>query len=98
HWAVPARLLTVEVTETAVLEDAARAMDVLSRLGAHGVRASLDDFGTGYSSLSAIQRLPLQEIKIHRSFVRDMALAYRDRAIVRLIIELGHCFGLLFVS
>ncbi|TME34982.1 MAG: EAL domain-containing protein, partial [Chloroflexi bacterium] len=98
HWAVPARLLTVEVTETAVLEDPARAMDVLSRLGAHGVRASLDDFGTGYSSLSAIQRLPLQEIKIDRSFVRDMALAHRDRAIVRSTIELGHSLGLRVVA
>jgi EAL domain-containing protein (putative c-di-GMP-specific phosphodiesterase class I) len=94
RWRVPARLLSVEITETAVLADVARAMDVLGELARLGVRASLDDFGTGYASLSAIRQLPLHELKIDRSFVRDLVSAHRDRAIVRSTIELGHSLGL----
>ena len=98
QWRVPAQLVSLEITESAVVADPARALDVLRRLDNVGVRASLDDFGTGYSSLSAIRQLALHELKIDRSFVRDMAVSARDRAIVESTIELGHSLGLSVVA
>jgi diguanylate cyclase len=97
-WRVPARLVSLEITESAVVAHPARALDVLRRLDGIGVRASLDDFGTGYSSLSAIRQLPLHELKIDRSFVHDMVISARDRAIVESTIELGHSLGLSVVA
>ncbi|WP_139711355.1 bifunctional diguanylate cyclase/phosphodiesterase [Streptomyces sp. NP160] len=69
---VPATRLTLELTESTVMGDHARAVPVLERLAAIGVTLSLDDFGTGYSSLSYLQRLPVRELKIDRSFVRGL--------------------------
>jgi EAL domain-containing protein (putative c-di-GMP-specific phosphodiesterase class I) len=98
RWNVPASLLSVEITETAVLAGPTRAKDVLNRLAGIGVRAALDDFGIGYSSLRAIQQLALHELKIDRSFVRDVTLASRDRAIVASTIQLGQRLGLNVVA
>jgi EAL domain-containing protein (putative c-di-GMP-specific phosphodiesterase class I) len=95
---VPAELLIVEITETALLADPARAQEVLERICALGVQASLDDFGTGYSSLTYLKQFPLEELKIDRSFVRDLARGPRDREIVRSTIELGHRLGLHVVA
>ena len=94
----PAQALTLEITETAVLREPARALDVLRQLRALGVRASLDDFGTGYSSLAYLQQLPVNELKIERSFVRELAHEARDQAIVRSTIQLGHSLGLTVVA
>ena len=68
--ALPPRLLNLEITESGVMQDAARAIDVLRRLGEAGVERSIDDFGTGYSSLAYLKQLPVDELKIDRSFVR----------------------------
>jgi len=95
---VPARRLTLEVTESSVMSDPARAIAVLHALHALGVQLSVDDFGTGYSSLAYLQRLPVHEVKIDKSFVRDLAVAAGDGAIVRAIVDLGHNLGLRVVA
>ena len=95
---VPAARLTLEVTESSVMTDPARAIAVLHLLHALGVQLSVDDFGTGYSSLAYLQRLPVHEVKIDKSFVRDLAVAVGDGAIVRAIVDLGHNLGLRVVA
>ncbi len=82
--------LQLEITESSILADPLCASRVLANLSAMGVRISLDDFGTGYSSLAYLKQLPVDEIKIDKSFVTNMALDARDVAIVRSIIDLGH--------
>ncbi|MDQ3385844.1 MAG: EAL domain-containing protein [Actinomycetota bacterium] len=89
EYGVPSHLLTLEITESSVMIEPDRAIRVLSRLRAMGVQLSVDDFGTGYSSLSYLQRLPVHEVKIDRSFVTDMCRRPDDAAIVRSIIDLG---------
>jgi diguanylate cyclase (GGDEF)-like protein len=89
RWDVPGELLECEISEDTVMGDPRRATDVLERLRALGVRLSLDDFGTGHSSLSYLKRLPLDEVKIDRSFVSGMAVDASDAAIVRSTIDLA---------
>jgi diguanylate cyclase (GGDEF)-like protein len=91
---VPADRLTLEVTEGSVMADPARAVTLLHQLRDLGVRLSVDDFGTGYSSLSYLQRLPVQEVKIDRSFIADLHTENENVAIVRAIIDLGRHLGL----
>lgn len=91
---LPARNLVLEITEAAVVRDLQRATLVLERLRDLGVRISVDDFGTGYSSLSQIKHLPVDELKIDRSFVRDLPGNPDDAAIVRAAIDLAHDLGL----
>ena len=91
---VPAQRLVVEVTETALLADPERAAAVLQQLSEHGVRVSLDDFGQGQTSLGYLSALPLDELKIDKSFVLDLAAHPAHRAIVRSIVELGHNLSL----
>jgi EAL domain-containing protein (putative c-di-GMP-specific phosphodiesterase class I) len=95
---LPAEALSLEITERILMADPARAALTLSALGRLGVHLSLDDFGTGYSSLVLLKRLPVQEIKVDRSFVARVALAGDDATIVRSIIELGHALGLRVVA
>jgi diguanylate cyclase (GGDEF)-like protein len=95
---VPAELLRLEVTESAVMGDSARCMEVLQRLHALGVRLSIDDFGTGYSSMSHLRRLPVDELKIDRSFVLGMTTTQQDAVLVRTAIDLGHNLGLTVVA
>jgi diguanylate cyclase (GGDEF)-like protein len=95
---VPAELLRLEVTESAVMGDAARCMAVLQRLHDLGVRLSIDDFGTGYSSMAYLRRLPVDELKIDRSFVLGMTTAVQDAVLVRTAIDLGHNLGLTVVA
>jgi diguanylate cyclase (GGDEF)-like protein len=94
RWGVPGELLVCEISEDTVMGDPRRATEVLERLRALGVRLSLDDFGTGHSSLSYLKRLPLDEVKIDRSFVTGMALDPSDAAIVRSTIDLAGHLGL----
>ena len=91
-WQVDPRLLTLEITERSIL--AAAADDTVTRLRASGVRISVDDFGTGYSSFAYLKRLPLDEIKIDRSFLADVVSNRDDAAIVRSTIDLAHNLGL----
>jgi diguanylate cyclase (GGDEF)-like protein len=91
---VPADLLTLEVTEGSVMADPARATALLHQLRDLGVRLSVDDFGTGYSSLSYLKRLPVQEVKIDKSFVTGLRTNGEDVAIVRAIVDLGRHLGL----
>jgi EAL domain-containing protein (putative c-di-GMP-specific phosphodiesterase class I) len=91
---VPARLLQCEISEHTVMADPVRAMEVLGRLREMGLRLSLDDFGTGHSSLAYLKRLPLDEVKIDRSFVAGMAEDENDAVIVRSTIDLGRNLGL----
>jgi diguanylate cyclase (GGDEF)-like protein len=95
---VPAELLTVEVTESALVEDPLRAQQTIARLKQRGVRLSIDDYGTGYSSLANIQRLQFDELKVDRAFVTHMAIEDKDAAIVRSTVELGHNLGLVVVA
>jgi diguanylate cyclase (GGDEF)-like protein len=86
--------LLLEITETALVADAARASLVLGRLSGAGLRLSLDDFGQGYTSLSQLSVLPFNELKIDKSFVMNMEHKTRDAAIVRAVIDLAHNLGL----
>jgi diguanylate cyclase (GGDEF)-like protein len=98
RWGVPPACLTIEITESSLMADAVRAMDVLSRLRTMGVGVSIDDFGTGYSSLAYLKRLPVHELKIDKSFVAHMASDDNDAAIVRSTIGLAHDLGLRVVA
>jgi diguanylate cyclase (GGDEF)-like protein len=95
---VPAQLLTFEITESNVMTDPEHSLPVLRELHAMGIRLSVDDFGTGYSSLAYLRRLPIDEIKIDRSFVQGMGTDLSDLAIVRAIVDLGHSLGLRVVA
>jgi EAL domain-containing protein (putative c-di-GMP-specific phosphodiesterase class I) len=81
--------LKLEITETAIMVDPAAALEVLNQLAGMGVALSIDDFGTGYSSLAYLRRLPVGEVKIDRSFVRNLVRENGDRAIVRSTIDLA---------
>jgi diguanylate cyclase len=96
--AVPAEQLCLEITESGFMEDPARALETLGRLHGLGLRLSVDDFGTGYSSLAYLKKLPVQELKIDRSFVMHMVEDEDDATIVRSTIELGHNMGLEVVA
>jgi diguanylate cyclase (GGDEF)-like protein len=91
---VPGCRLECEISEDTVMADPLRAMEVLGRLRAMGLRLSLDDFGTGHSSLAYLKRLPLDEVKIDRSFVLGMAEDENDAVIVRSTIDLARNLGL----
>ncbi|HEY3021910.1 MAG TPA: EAL domain-containing protein [Solirubrobacteraceae bacterium] len=97
-WGTDAELLQLEITESMLMSDPDRARTVLERLTRQGLRLSIDDFGTGYSSLAQLKRLPVDEIKIDRSFVIDMGSSANDEAIVRSTIELAHNLGLSVVA
>jgi EAL domain-containing protein (putative c-di-GMP-specific phosphodiesterase class I) len=98
HRGVPAELLTFEITESSVMTDPEHSLPVLRELHAMGVHLSVDDFGTGYSSLAYLRRLPIDEIKIDRSFVMSMQEEAGDAAIVRSTIDLGRNLGLRVVA
>ncbi len=95
---VPAALLRLEVTESALMDDPDRALTTLSRLREVGVGISLDDFGTGYSSMSYLKRMPVDELKVDRSFVIDLTGSPEDAALVRAAIHLGHTMGMTVVA
>jgi len=95
---VPGDLLRVEITETTIMTDPARTTDVLSRVRGLGVKASVDDFGTGYSSMAYLKNLPVDELKVDRSFVGDMTRNESNTVLVQSAIDLGHNLGLTVVA
>jgi diguanylate cyclase len=94
----PAGSLVFELTEDTVMADPQGALDALAQLGELGIGLALDDFGTGYSSLAQLKRLPVQELKIDRSFVLDMVADSDDAVIVRSTVELARNLGLRVVA
>ncbi|MDN3919984.1 putative bifunctional diguanylate cyclase/phosphodiesterase [Roseateles violae] len=92
------RHLTLEVTERLMLDDNEQARQQLRALDAMGVRLSVDDFGTGYSSLSYLKRLPVRELKLDKSFVRDLERDADDRALASAVIGIGRALGLSVVA
>jgi len=97
-WGVAPELLELEITESALIEDAERALETLKTLRAMGVRLSIDDFGTGYSSLGYLHRLPVDALKIDHSFVRRMLEDEGSAMIVRSTIEMAHNLALEVVA
>ncbi|MCW2706589.1 MAG: Diguanylate cyclase/phosphodiesterase [Frankiales bacterium] len=95
---LPPSLLTLEITESSVMSDSTASIQVLQQCRQRGLQLSVDDFGTGYSSLSYLRRLPVQEVKIDKSFVLDVDHDVEDATIVRSIVELGHALGLRIVA
>ncbi|NMG74381.1 putative bifunctional diguanylate cyclase/phosphodiesterase [Aromatoleum diolicum] len=93
-WAMPPEMMQFELTESALMEDPAGALETLARLKAMGVELFIDDFGTGYSSLSYLQKLPVDSLKIDQSFVMSMLANAGSAIIVRSTVELGHNLGL----
>jgi EAL domain-containing protein (putative c-di-GMP-specific phosphodiesterase class I) len=89
HYGVDSQLLTLEVTESSIIEDEDRAIAILRDLREAGIAVSVDDFGTGYSSLARLRSLPVDELKVDRSFVSSIATDAYAYTITKLIIELG---------
>ncbi|KAF1028717.1 MAG: putative signaling protein [Pseudomonas sp.] len=98
QYGVKAGQLIFEITESAIMHDPQQALSVLEKLRGCGISLSVDDFGTGYSSLAQLQRLPVQELKIDQSFVRNLDSDTGDGVIVRSTIEMSHNLGLKVVA
>jgi diguanylate cyclase (GGDEF)-like protein len=95
---LPAGQLRLELTETSIMTDPGRAVRALREVSAHGVSVSVDDFGTGFSSLVQLRDVPADELKIDRTFVRDLRAGTPDAVMVRSSIDLGHNLGLEVVA
>lgn len=97
-WSFPPPQLILEITETALMRDTGAAIDRLHELRSRGCQVAVDDFGTGYSSLAYLKNLPVDELKIDKSFIQPMARYEVDRRIVRSIVQLGHAVSLKVVA
>jgi diguanylate cyclase (GGDEF)-like protein/PAS domain S-box-containing protein len=95
---VDPHLIEIELTESAIMNDAQASISTLEQMKSRGISISIDDFGTGYSSLSYLKRLPLDILKIDQSFVRDITTDYNDAAIVRAIIGLARSLGIKVIA
>ncbi len=98
RYTLPPHLLRVELTESVVMHDVERTLDILQQLSMLGIQISVDDFGTGYSSLAYLKRMPISELKIDRSFVMNMTNVEVDATIVRSTIAMAHSLGLKVVA
>jgi diguanylate cyclase (GGDEF)-like protein len=97
-WGMPAQKLVLEITESTIMSHPERVLRVLREIEAMKVRLSIDDFGMGYSSLGSLKKMPVDELKIDRSFVMDMAHDSDDAAIVKSIVDMAHTLGLEVVA
>jgi len=95
---IPPSALTLEITESSIMADPTRSLRTLDRLHTLGVKLAIDDFGTGYSSLGRLRELPIDEVKIDKSFVQRMSVDHRDRAVVNSALQLGHALELEVVA
>jgi EAL domain-containing protein (putative c-di-GMP-specific phosphodiesterase class I) len=91
---LPPQRLTLEITESLLLEDTEKTLAWLSRVRAAGIHLSVDDFGTGFSSLIYLKRFPVNSLKIDQGFVRDVTTNTEDAALIRAIIKMAETFGL----
>ncbi|MCQ2029048.1 putative bifunctional diguanylate cyclase/phosphodiesterase [Stutzerimonas zhaodongensis] len=98
RYVIPGEQLVFEITESAMMREPERALAMLHRLRALGIRLSVDDFGTGYSSLAQLRRMPVQELKIDQSFIRELDDTCGDAVIVRSTIDMSHALGLKVVA
>jgi diguanylate cyclase (GGDEF)-like protein len=97
-WSVPAKFLTIEITETAFMTNTELCHENLNNIRKLGIDLSIDDFGTGYSSLSYFKQIPANELKIDKSFILNLMNSKEDRTLVRLMIEIAHSFNLKVVA
>ena len=95
---IPGSLLRIEITETSLIADPDAALAILTELADQGVRLSIDDYGTGYSSMEYLRKLPVDELKVDRSFTAAMSGSESDAVIVRAAIDLGHNLGMRVVA
>ena len=95
---VPPAMLILEITESVAMDDIESSMRMFDLLDGIGVQLSIDDFGTGYSSLSYLRRLPARQLKIDRSFIRDLETSADAQAIVEAVVRLAHALGLKVVA
>jgi EAL domain-containing protein (putative c-di-GMP-specific phosphodiesterase class I) len=91
---IPAEKITIEITESGLIKELAKTLDVLTRLRMKNVQISIDDFGTGYSMMQQLRRIPATELKIDKSFVHNMHASEGDRIIIQKTIEIGHELGM----
>ena len=97
-WSVPPEVLTLELTESCIMSDPEFSVSILTKLDAMGVTLSIDDFGTGHSSLTYLKELPVDEIKIDKSFIKKLTTNSDDDAIVRAVLILAHRMNLSVVA
>jgi diguanylate cyclase (GGDEF)-like protein len=95
---VPASMLCLELTESTIMSDPDGALAILHQLHDMGIRLSVDDFGTGYSSMAYLKVLPVDELKVDRSFIKDMTSNHSDNVLVQSAVDLGHNLGLSVVA
>ena len=98
RWKLQPELLELEIPESAVISERERIQKMLARLNERGVRVAVDDFGSGYASLSHLKQLPVDVLKIDKSFVQNIGTDEEDEAIVRSTIDLAHSLGISVVA
>ena len=98
QYEVPPRLLELEVTETALIDNISIAAESLKRLSSRGIKIAIDDFGTGYSSLNYLKNLPINSLKIDRSFVKDICDDSDDKQMVKTLIAMAHSLDLYVIA
>jgi EAL domain-containing protein (putative c-di-GMP-specific phosphodiesterase class I) len=91
-------MLTLEITESALLDDPTQTLAILKQIRALGIGVSIDDFGTGYSSMAYLNQMPITELKVDRSFVSQLTTGENNRAIVRAVLDLARTLGLAVVA
>lgn len=97
HGVLPANL-TVEITESGLIKELSRTLDILTRLRMKQVNLSIDDFGTGYAMMQQLKNIPATELKVDKSFIQDMSANNRDRIMVQKTIEMGHELGMRVIA
>ncbi len=94
EWGFPANRLVIELTESTLLHASGSVIELLAELGASGIRIAIDDFGTGYSSFAYLHQLPLDELKVDKSFIDSIETRPDTRSIVAAMVDMGHHLGL----